>query len=72
MLVPLVILITPFWNFRGPAFLGMPFFYWSQLAFVFVGVISVAIVYVKTKNEPVNLDLPDELSVDDLDEGDVK
>jgi hypothetical protein len=72
LLVPLVILITPLWNFRGPAFLGMPFFYWSQLAFVIVGVISVGIVYVKTKDEPVSRDLPDLLSVDDLDEGESK
>ncbi|TCO64762.1 DUF3311 domain-containing protein [Actinocrispum wychmicini] len=50
LLVPLAILITPLTNFRGPALLGMPFFYWSQLAFVIVGVVCVAVVFVKTKD----------------------
>jgi hypothetical protein len=72
LLVPLVMLITPMVNFDGPRLLGMPFFYWSQFAFVIVGVLSVWIVYVKTKGEPVSHGKPDQLSVDDLDEGDVK
>jgi hypothetical protein len=72
LLVPLVMLITPLLNFDGPRLFGLPFFYWSQFAFVIVGVVSVGIVYVKTKNEPVNVVEPDQLSVDDLDEGNVK
>jgi hypothetical protein len=72
LLAPLVMLITPLINFDGPQLLGMPFFYWSQFAFVIVGVLSVWIVYVKTRDEPVNRAKPDQLSVDDLDEGDVK
>lgn len=66
LLVPLVMLITPFINRDGPHLFGMPFFYWSQFAFVIVGVTCVGIVYVKTKAEP---DKPDLLGADDLDEG---
>ncbi|MEV4311600.1 DUF3311 domain-containing protein [Actinocrispum sp. NPDC049592] len=72
LLVPLIMLITPLINFDGPRLLGLPFFYWSQFAFVIVGVLSVAIVYVKTRNEPVDTSAPDRLSVDDLDEGEAK
>jgi hypothetical protein len=46
----------------------MPFFYWSQFLWVPVGVICVAIVYVKTKGDGVPT--PDaDPRVDDLDEG---
>jgi hypothetical protein len=72
LLVPLIILITPLTNFRGPAFLGMPFFYWSQLAFVIIGVLAVWVVYVKTRTPSNGDDQPDRLSVDDLDEGEAK
>lgn len=72
LLVPLVMLVTPLINFDGPRLLGMPFFYWSQFAFVIIGVLCVWVVYVKTKDEPVSLGKPDRLSVDDLDEGDAK
>jgi hypothetical protein len=69
LLVPLAMLITPFINRDGPHLFGMPFFYWSQFAFVLVGVACVGIVYIKTKDEPVRTDKPDLLSADDLDEG---
>jgi hypothetical protein len=72
LLVPLLMLITPLINFDGPRLLGLPFFYWSQFAFVIVGVVCVGLVYVKTKAEPVSQGKPDQLSVDDLDEGDLK
>jgi hypothetical protein len=72
LIVPLAMLITPMINFDGPRLIGLPFFYWSQFAFVIVGVVCVGIVYVKTRDEPVRTDKPDQLSVDDLDEGDVK
>jgi hypothetical protein len=68
--VPLLMLITPFFNKAEPSLFGMPFFYWYQFAFVPVGVICVGIVYVKTKDEPVDTGKPDLLSVDDLDTGD--
>ena len=72
LLVPLIMLITPLINFDGPRLFGLPFFYWSQFAFVIVGVVCVGVVYVKTKDEPVDRGKPDQLSVDDLDEGGVK
>lgn len=69
LLLPLLMLITPWFNIDEPRLFGFPFFYWSQLVFVLVGVGSVALVYVKTKDEPVRTDEPDRLGVDDLDEG---
>ncbi|WP_370945732.1 DUF3311 domain-containing protein [Amycolatopsis sp. cg5] len=68
LLVPLLILVTPLFNFENPRLFGMPFFYWFQLAFVFVGVISTAIVYWGTKGKPT-VERTDKLNVDDLDEG---
>ena len=50
LLVPLAMLITPLINKDGPRLLGLPFFYWSQFAFVIVGVACVAVVYVKTRD----------------------
>lgn len=50
LLVPLLMLITSFYNSDGPRLGGLPFFYWFQLLFVPVGVICVAVVYVKTKH----------------------
>ncbi len=52
LLLPLLMLITGWYNKDGPRLLGLPFFYWYQLAFVVVGVASVAIVYAATKDEP--------------------
>ena len=68
LLIPLAILVTPLFNFAHPRLFGMPFFYWFQLAFVVVGVICVGIVYVMTRRIGVNPS-PDQLTVDDLDEG---
>jgi hypothetical protein len=69
LLVPLLMLITPWFNFDQPRLLGLPFFYWYQFAFVPVGVLCVGLVYVKTKDAPVVKGKPDKLGVDDLDEG---
>ncbi|MCP2166246.1 DUF3311 domain-containing protein [Goodfellowiella coeruleoviolacea] len=69
LLVPLLMLITSWFNLDQPRLLGMPFFYWYQFAFVPVGVICVGLVYLKTRDEPVRTDQPDRLGVDDLDEG---
>ena len=52
--------VTP-WNLL---LFGMPFFYWAQFAFVPVGVVCVAVVYLRTRDEAVPP--PD---VDELDEG---
>jgi uncharacterized membrane protein YhdT len=50
--VPIVIpLITVFYNRETPRFLGFPAFYWMQLAFVLIGVISTSIVYQMTKRK---------------------
>ena len=69
LLLPLFMLITPLFNVDEPRLLGLPFFYWYQFLFVPLGVACVAIVYVKTKAEPVVTGKPDKLGVDDLDEG---
>ena len=50
LLVPLLMLITAWYNNDGPRLFGMPFFYWYQFVFVFVGVACVAIVYVATRH----------------------
>jgi hypothetical protein len=68
LLIPLAILVTPWFNFGDPRLFGMPFFYWSQLAFVVVGVLCVGIVYLMTRRIGVNPSR-DELTVDELDEG---
>ncbi|GAA3859602.1 DUF3311 domain-containing protein [Saccharothrix violaceirubra] len=69
LLVPLLMLVTPWFNFDRPRLLGLPFFYWYQFGWVLVGVVCVGLVYVKTRGEPVGTDKPDLLGVDDLDEG---
>ena len=37
LLLPFLTLVTPWWNSIEPRLFGMPFFYWYQFAFVFVG-----------------------------------
>ena len=69
LLVPLVMLVTPWFNRATPKIAGLPFFYWFQFLFVLVGVGCVWIVYLTTRHEPAVADQPDRLSVDDLDEG---
>lgn len=50
LLLPLLMLITSWFNHDGPRLFGLPFFYWYQLAFVFVGVACVSIVFVATQH----------------------
>jgi Protein of unknown function (DUF3311) len=38
----------PFYNSIEPQWLGVPFFYWSQLAMVIIGAVLTAIVYFAT------------------------
>jgi Protein of unknown function (DUF3311) len=42
-------LAVPFYNKLEPSFIGLPFFYWSQLALVVVGAALTAIVYFATE-----------------------
>ena len=69
LLIPLLMLVTPWFNRTDPRLGGLPFFYWYQFLFVIVGVGCVWIVYGATRRKPVDTREPDELSVDDLDEG---
>ena len=69
LLLPFLTLVTPWWNSIEPPLFGMPFFYWSQFAFVLVGVGSVAVVYVRTRDEPVPEAVDARFDVDELDEG---
>ena len=43
------VLWPPFYNKAEPALLGMPFFYWYQLACVLVSAVVTAFVYVITE-----------------------
>lgn len=69
LLVPLLMLITPWFNFDKPRLFGLPFFYWYQFAFVLLGVACVWIVYLATKEKTTAPPEVDRSSVDDLDEG---
>ena len=51
LLVPFLTLVTPWINLSEPRLLGMPFFYWVQLAWVPVSVTLVAVVHVRTRGE---------------------
>lgn len=71
LLVPLLMLVTPWFNIDHPRAFGMPFFYWYQFLFVAVGVICVALVYVKTQHlDNGGKGKPSKLDVDSLDAGD--
>ena len=49
-LVPFVaVLWPPFYNRIEPTWLGVPFFYWYQLACVVVAAVLTAIIYVITE-----------------------
>ncbi len=53
LLIPFAgVLIPPLYNFEDPTLIGMPFFYWYQLAWVPISVVLTAIVYVKTRRRP--------------------
>ncbi len=69
LLVPLFLLITPLFNRTGPELLGMPFFYWFQLAGVAAGVLATSVVFAMTKDEPTAKPTRADLDVDELDEG---
>jgi hypothetical protein len=51
--VPVVVpLLVPLYNEVEPTILGWPRFYWLQLAFVALGVITTSIVYRMTRRSP--------------------
>jgi len=52
LLVPLVaLLVPPIYNQSEPELIGMPFFYWYQLAWVPLSVCVTALVYMKTRSD---------------------
>ncbi len=71
LIVPFIILLTPIYNHESPRLFGMPFFYWFQLLFIAVGVLSTIIVYRMTRGRPTIAAQGEEPDVDDLDEGSV-
>ena len=74
-LVCTVAMIWPgavFANRVEPMVFGLPFFYWVQFGFVPVGVVCVAIVYLKTRTQPTVPVAGPDRGVDDLDEGAVR
>jgi hypothetical protein len=69
LLVPFLMLVTPWFNSAEPRLFGLPFFYWSQFAFVPVGVVCVALVHVMTRDTEPTYATNQPMGVDDLDEG---
>jgi hypothetical protein len=50
LLLPILLpLVTPLYNRLEPRLLGLPFFYWCQIAFVAVDVVVITLVYQLTK-----------------------
>jgi hypothetical protein len=46
LIIPFIVMLwPPFYNYREPAFIGIPFFYWFQLLWVIITAILTAIVY---------------------------
>ncbi len=49
LLVPFLLLVTPWFNTVEPRLFGMPFFYWAQFAWVPVTVACLAVVHIRTR-----------------------
>ncbi|MBA3252109.1 MAG: DUF3311 domain-containing protein [Geodermatophilaceae bacterium] len=50
LVIPVVLpLLVPVFNRTDPTLFGWPFFYWAQIAFIGVGVLTTTVVYQKTK-----------------------
>ena len=47
-------LFTPLYNKTEPVLWGLPYFYWAQLVFVVVGVVTVFIVFRMTRDRRPN------------------
>lgn len=55
LLVPIVVpLLVPIYNKIEPTLFGWPLFYWLQLAFVALGVLTTSIVYRMTRRSPAD------------------
>ncbi|MEV0146925.1 MULTISPECIES: DUF3311 domain-containing protein [unclassified Nonomuraea] len=53
LLVPVVIpLLTFLYNADEPRLFGFPLFYWLQIAFIVLGVVTTTIVYRMTRGRP--------------------
>jgi len=53
LVIPIVIpLLVPVFNRTDPTLFGFPFFYWGQLAFIALGVLTTTVVYQMTKGDP--------------------
>jgi hypothetical protein len=54
LLIPIVVpLLTPLYNFDEPRLFGFPVFYWLQLSFILVGVVTTSLVYQLTRKRSV-------------------
>ena len=50
LVVPLLVTLwPPLYNRTDPELLGIPFFYWYQLAVIAVGVLCTLVVYLRTR-----------------------
>ena len=72
LLVPFLMLVTPWFNSYEPRLFGLPFFYWVQFAFVPVGVICVGLVHLMTRDRVPSYPSSPAPGVDELDEGTVR
>jgi hypothetical protein len=46
LLTPFIAMLwPPFYNFREPTLIGIPFFYWFQLLWIIITAVITAIVY---------------------------
>jgi hypothetical protein len=51
LLVPIVVpLWTPLFDRLDPQLAGIPFFYWGQLAMVFLAMLVIGVVHLLTRN----------------------
>ncbi len=55
LLIPFIVMLwPPFYNFKEPAFIGIPFFYWFQLLWIVITAILLALVYWLQPNQGRN------------------
>ena len=46
LLIPFIAMLwPPFYNFKDPAFIGIPFFYWFQLLWIIITAVITGIAY---------------------------